>query len=105
MTVCKLCDKAVAAGSRVFVHAPDGAACDAIDKLLWTFRQGSFISHERFDGAPLSEPLPAVLLGAGDPPPSHTAVLINLGSEVPANFSQFERVLEIVPGGAARERS
>lgn len=102
MTACKLCDKAVAAGQRVYLHAPLAAEQDALDKLLWTFRQGSFIAHERLAPAPPAAPLPDVLLGDAEPPPSHNAVLINLGAEVPPFFSRFERVCEIVAGDAAR---
>src|ERR1043166_2685476 len=102
---CKLCDKAVSSGSRVYVHAPDARDQDAIDKLLWTLRQGSFLSHERYSGAPIEEPFPQVLLGDREPPASHNQILINLGTEVPPYFSRFERVLEVVPGGEARAQS
>ena len=101
MTTCRLCDKAATGGQRVFVYAPESAAADAVDGALWSFRQGSFISHERL-GATLEEPLPAVLIGAAEPPPSHQQVMINLGNEVPAFFSRFDRVLEIVDGDAAQ---
>lgn len=100
--ICRLCDKAAAAGQQVFVHVPDAGAAEALDGLLWSFRQGSFISHERCgDGAPPQAPIPAVLLGDGEPPPSHQQVMINLAAEVPPFFSRFERVLELVHGDAA----
>jgi len=99
MTACKLCDKATAAGQRVYVYAPDSEVAGGVDGALWSFRQGSFISHERL-GAPLSEPLPMVLIGDGEPPESYQGVMINLGLEVPAFFSRFERVLEVVDGSA-----
>jgi DNA polymerase III subunit chi len=105
MTACKLCDKAVNAGQRVYVHAPADADRDAIDKLLWTMRQGSFIAHERLGVAPLEEPLPAVLLGDAEPPASHNGVLINLGNSVPPFFSRFDRVLEVVATGESRASS
>jgi len=101
MTACRLCEKAVAAGQRVYVHTPDPQRAAAIDSALWSFRQGSFIPHERHEGA-LEEPLPAVLIGGGEPPDSHHQVLLNLGDEVPGCFSRFDRVLEIVDGDAAR---
>jgi DNA polymerase III subunit chi len=44
----------------------------------------------------------AVLIGAGDPLPSHRDVLVNLGVEVPGFYDRFERVLEIVAGDAAQ---
>jgi DNA polymerase-3 subunit chi len=102
MTACKLCDKAVAAGSRIYIHAPDAEVAQTLDSLLWSFRQGGFISHERYTGAAPAEPLPSVLIGGAEPPASHQAVMINLGGQVPPFFSAFERVLEIVDGDAAQ---
>lgn len=101
MTVCKLCEKAVATGTRLYVRSPDGALAAAIDDALWTFKQGSFISHERDGGQPVAEPPPAVLIGNGEPPESHQGILLNLGEDVPLYFSRFDRVLEIVPGTQA----
>ncbi len=96
MTACKLCDKAAAGGHRIYVHAPDEGLADELDGALWSFRQGGFIAHERYDGEALDEPLPAVLIGAVQPPDSHHGVMLNLGLEVPDFFSRFDRVLEIV---------
>ena len=105
LTACKLCEKAVNQGLRVYLHAaPD--TVEALDGALWSFRQGSFIAHETWRGQPMAEPLPPVLLGELEPPSSHYAVLITLVDEIPAWFSRFERVLEIVCGDDdARRRS
>jgi DNA polymerase III subunit chi len=104
-TACRLCEKAVAAGKRVHVHAADAATADTIDRLLWVYRQGGFIGHERLGAS--ADPGPAtVLIGPGEPPPSHREVLLNLADDVPPFFDAFERVLEIVHGDApTRERS
>ena len=103
-TACRLCEKAVASGKRVHVHAPDGDAAAEIDRLLWVYKQGGFIGHQRA-GAPDPE-LAAVLIGGDEPLPSHRDVLLNLGRAVPPFFDRFERVLEIVAGdAAARGRS
>jgi DNA polymerase III subunit chi len=101
MTACKLCDKATAAGQQVYVYAPDAELAGSIDSLLWSFRQGSFISHERL-GAPLTAPLPSVLIGGAEPPEAYHQVMINLAAEIPAFFSRFERVLEVVDGDASQ---
>ncbi len=98
LTACKLCDKAVQAGLMVYVHTPDPGLADSFDTALWSFRQGSFIAHERHRDQPLEAPLPQVLIGSDEPPASHHGALINLGLEVPECFSRFERVLEIVAG-------
>jgi len=102
---CRLCEKAVAAGSRVHVHAPGAEIADQVDRLLWIYKQGGFIAHERLGGT-LEEPVPPVLVGDGEAPPSHRDVLINLGADVPAAFASYQRVLEVVGGdAAARNRS
>jgi len=99
-TACRLCEKAITAGKRVHVHAPDEDVAREIDRLLWVYKQGSFIAHERVGVSPDAGPA-AVLIGGGEPLPSHRDVLVNLGTEVPAFFDRFERVLEIVHGDAA----
>lgn len=95
--VCRLCEKAVAAGKRLYLHAPDAGLADELDGALWSFKQGGFIAHERNNGSRIEEPQPPVLIGAIEPPATHHEVLINLGEDVPGWFSSFERVLEVVP--------
>lgn len=102
MTACKLCDKATSAGMKVYVNAPDGAVAEDLDGALWSFRQNSFISHEKWLGRALEEPMPEVLIGELEPPASHSAAMVNLGLEVPTFFSRFERVLEVVSGEPAQ---
>jgi len=99
-TACRLCEKAVAAGKRVHVHAPDPDVAGEIDRLLWVYKQGAFIGHERL-GASRDADLAAVLIGGDEPLPSHCDVLMNLGAQVPPFFDRFERVLEVVAGDAA----
>ena len=102
---CRLCEKAVAAGKRVHIHAPDPDVAGEIDRLLWVYKQGGFIGHERL-GASRDPDLAAVLIGGDEPLASHRDVLVNLGAEVPAFFDRFERVLEVVAGnGTQRARS
>jgi DNA polymerase III subunit chi len=101
MTACRLCDKAVGAGKRVYVSADAATAAD-FDGALWSFRQGAFIAHERYEGGTLEDPRPHVLIGSAEPPDSHHEVLVNLADPVPDFFSRFERVLEIVAGDAGQ---
>ena len=98
MTACKLCDKATGTGMKVYINTPDAALAEALDGALWSFRQGSFISHEKFTGRAPDAPEPMVLIGELEPPATHHSAMINLGLEVPAFFSRFERVLEVVSG-------
>lgn len=99
-TACRLCEKAVGAGKRVHIHAPDADVAQEIDRLLWVYKQGGFIGHERLGASPDPDPA-TVLIGAEEPPASHRDVLVNLARSVPEFFDRFERVLEIVAGDAA----
>jgi len=93
----RLCDKARSSGKAVYVHCADLAQLNALDDLLWTQRQGSFIAHERNEGRGLSAPLPQVLIGFDhQPPDGWQDVLINLDVAVPPFFSSFERLCELV---------
>ncbi|MAY24842.1 MAG: DNA polymerase III subunit chi [Polycyclovorans sp.] len=100
-TVCKLCDKAAAQGQKVYVRAPPDQQV-ALDGALWSTRQGSFIAHETWSGQAIAAPQPAVLMGEAEPPDTHLDVLVNLGTDIPAWFGRFERVLELVSGDAAQ---
>jgi len=106
LTACRLCERAAGERLRIYAYVPDSGLADDIDSALWTFKQGSFVSHERVEAKGEDMALASVLIGAGDPPSSHHDVLLNLGDEVPAFFSRFQRVLEIVHGDAeTRARS
>ena len=99
-TACRLCEKAVAAGKRVHVHPAGEDLAREFDRLLWVYKQGGFIGHERL-GVSAEPGLAAVLIGPGQPLPSHRDVLLNLDERVPDFVGDFERVLEIVHGDAA----
>jgi DNA polymerase III subunit chi len=98
--VCRLCEKAVGAGNRLYLRTADAGLADELDGALWSFKQGGFIAHERHaagTGAAIEDPQPPVLIGDSEPPATHHGVLINLGEDVPEWFSSFDRVLEVVP--------
>jgi len=98
VTLCKLCEKCYASGALSYVLSTDFGLLEQLDQSLWTFRDGSFLPHERYAGGALQAPLPPILLGAIEPPDSHLGILLNLDAAIPPFFSRFERVLEIVPG-------
>jgi DNA polymerase-3 subunit chi len=100
---CKIVDKATQLDHHVFIHATSDEEARAVDELLWTFSQGSFIPH-RVVRAELAEaPLEPVLIGVNHPPaPGRWDVLINLAAEVPEFFSRYERVVEVVDANTTR---
>ncbi len=101
---CRIAEKALRAGvdsgQTAYIHCPDEHSLSLLDDLLWTFRQGSFIAHERLALVQDWNDTAPVIIGSGTPPEQLNAVMINLAEDVPLFFSRFERVAELVdPAG------
>lgn len=103
---CRLTEKAHGKGHRVYLHMPDQARVDAMDRLLWQFRQGSFVPHGRADALADDDDITPVVVGAGVPPTHFDDISINIDGEVGDFFSRFARHNEIVgPQGMAAARN
>lgn len=103
---CRLVEKAWQQGHRVYINTRDATQTQRLDQLLWTFRDGSFLPHEVYQGAEGDTP---VQLGHQLQPQHHHDVLVNLADETPLYFSQFSRLAEITTqqeeiAAAARKR-
>jgi DNA polymerase-3 subunit chi len=105
LLTCRLTEKAWKQGHRIFINAESPQQLGELDDLLWTFRAGSFIPHAVYTGADEAQP---VSLGHDVEPSGYNDVLVNLSDTVPAYFSRFDRVAELVGSdeqrAAARER-
>jgi DNA polymerase III subunit chi len=103
---CKLAEKAYLAEQRVLIWHTDPAELKALDELLWTFRDGSFIPHEilgQNDGGDRHGAREApVLLSSAAVPGAGLEVVINLAADVPDFVAQSKRVVEIVDADTAR---
>lgn len=96
LLACRLADKIYRQGRRIYIHTASDEEARHLDRLLWTFRQGSFIPHGRSREAdPSTTP---VLIGWEGDSGDENDVLINLvpTPEAPPFFSRFERVAEPV---------
>ena len=94
LLACRLADKACGLGHTVYLLTASEAQAAALDDLLWTFRQDSFIPHERYPLA--GEESSPVLVGAVLPAEFDAQVLINFTDRLPEGFERFERVVELV---------
>ena len=92
---CRLVEKAWRHGLRVWLHCPDEQDAAHMDQLLWTFRDGGFLPHERAAGG---DPDCPVLIGEGQEPDAGLILpmLVNRAAEPPLFFSRFERLAEVV---------
>jgi DNA polymerase-3 subunit chi len=89
---CRLTERARADGQRVLIHCADMDTARQLDRLLWTFRDDSFLPHGL-----VGETNPAytpVLISTDGEPAAEDQVLINLSPQVPKFFSRFERLCE-----------
>lgn len=92
--VCRLVRKARAADSKIVLRTTrqDLAALDA---ALWTFSGADFLPHVQAGDA-LALQTPVILTDDDTVELPHHQVLINLSNTPPANFTRFERLIEIV---------
>lgn len=91
---CLLVERVYSERLRIYIHVPDRAQACQLDRLLWTYRDHSFLPHGLVGETELD--LTPILIGHdGDPGEEHQ-VLINLGLAVPTFFDRFERLCEPV---------
>ena len=88
----RLTDKAFGRGHRVFINAANENQARQLDALLWSFRPASFLPHA-LQGEEHAE---QIAIGWGQDPGDHNDLLINLQLDIPAFFSRFQRVAEVV---------
>jgi DNA polymerase-3 subunit chi len=93
---CRLLRKAVGGGSKVVVTG-EPEDLKLLDGLLWTFSQLDFVPHAMHSAeANVVAASPVILLSESVANAPHRQVLLNLGSQVPDGFEQFERLIEVV---------
>lgn len=93
---CRLIDKAQRLGHKVFVATDGQSQAQSLSELLWTQQPESFIPHEIQVDRRGPEQTAPVCIGYGEECGDHHEVLINLASAVPAYFSRFQRLSEVV---------
>ncbi|MDP2678994.1 MAG: DNA polymerase III subunit chi [Rhodoferax sp.] len=92
---CRWLRKAAASAAQVRVTA-DEETLLLLDQRLWTFSSTDFVPHCFQDAPAQVLENTAIVLSPHLPAPTASAILLNLGSGVPAGFEQFARVIEIV---------
>ncbi|MBX2879857.1 MAG: DNA polymerase III subunit chi [Granulosicoccus sp.] len=94
--ICRLADKAMGHGQRVFIYSRDKALLRQLDNKLWDFRALSFAAHRFVESnSSMLEHDDPIILSSAEPGFDRT-VLVNLDDTVPTFFSRFERALEVV---------
>ena len=91
---CTLTSKALARGMRVMLLTPDSVETERLSKLIWTTPSTGFVPHCR-SGDRLAPVTPVIVDHVAEPL-VHDQVLVNLCDQMPAFFSRFQRLVEIV---------
>jgi DNA polymerase III subunit chi len=106
---CRLTEKAYLRDLKVVVLSPSVADAEALDDLLWTFNERSFVPHDLLRAPAAAAPAPAtpVCLTPVCLTPDLDAIeaadlLVNLSERVPDRLDRFTRIAEIVDGDAER---
>lgn len=97
---CRLIEKIYRSGQSCFVRTLSAEQAAELDKLLWTFRPGSFVPHQLYQGS-----LPAlpqtVLIGDGEVPAGREEIVVNLADLPPAVMPGTHRLLEVLDNSEA----
>src|SRR3990167_9897442 len=105
--LCLLLEAPYADGQRIYVHTAGKEEAEQLDKLLWTYRDDSFLAHQiKAAGEDNDAP---IIIGINDTPTKTEGVLVNLTNQIPPFYQKFSRMIEVVfsdPAAqqAARER-
>jgi DNA polymerase-3 subunit chi len=100
---CRLAEKAYLSDLKVVILQSDSSDAKALDDLLWTFNERSFVPHElcldeKFDAAtPVHIGLDGGKLPAVD-------LLVNLTDRLPTGLERYARVAEIIDADPERRR-
>jgi DNA polymerase-3 subunit chi len=100
---CKLAEKAYKQGHKVYINTASNQQLKLLDELLWTFRDGSFLPHDCYHAGDTDDQ--PILLGHAIEPDGPDDVLVNLADDIPAFFSRFNRVAELVGGDDTQRES
>ena len=94
LLACRLAEKAYSLKNQIYIYTADELQARELDDLLWTYRAGSFVPHQKLREH--DDQHCPVLIGHTEAPEGLNQVLINMDNAVPLFFSRFERVVEIV---------
>lgn len=100
---CRLAEKAYLASQRALVWHTERAELEALDELLWTFADGSFVPHDWLTSNAAGDT--PVLLSAGSPPAEAFDFVINLAPEPPPFLHLARRLAEVIDGEEGRRRA
>ena len=81
--------------THMVLFSSDHMQLSKLDEMLWTFSDEDFLPHVMAND-PQAHRSPIILTNDDNIDFPHRKILVNLSTEIPASFAQFERLLEII---------
>ena len=93
--VCKLVEKGFKQKIQpIYIHASNQQQAEQLDKLLWTFKQDSFIPHTIVGASDLDST--PVQIGWNGNQFHPAAAIVNLSEEIPISYLESKKIHEII---------
>jgi DNA polymerase III subunit chi len=99
---CRLTEKAYLKDLKIVIVSDTLADAQALDELLWTFNERSFIPHKVCLDDQSVDPAAAVHLTLETAPAAD--LLVNLAQRLPVEFQRYPRIAEIIDADEERRR-
>jgi DNA polymerase-3 subunit chi len=101
---CRLTEKAYLRDLRIVIVNDSLADAQALDDLLWTFNERSFIPHKVCADENSLDLATQVHLTVDPTVPCAADLLVNLAARLPANWERYPRIAEIIDADEERRR-
>jgi DNA polymerase-3 subunit chi len=101
---CRLTEKAYLKDLKIVIVNDTLADAKALDELLWTFNEQSFIPHQICLDEQSVDPATPVHLTVEPAAPPAADLLVNLAHRLPAQLERYARIAEIIDADEERRR-
>jgi DNA polymerase III subunit chi len=101
---CRLTEKAYLRDMKIVIANDTPADARALDDMLWTFNERSFIPHKICLDEESADPAAKVHLTVSPGPALAADLLVNLSGGLPADWERYPRIAEIIDADAERRR-
>ena len=102
---CRLIEKAYLLNLKVLVLNDTLADAQALDELLWTFNERSFVPHQLCVDEQSLDAATPVHLAVQTASVPDADLLLNLGTALPADLLRFPRIAEVIDADEERRRT
>jgi DNA polymerase III subunit chi len=101
---CRLTEKAYLKDLKIVIVSDTLADAQALDELLWTFNERSFIPHKVCLDEQSVDPATPVHLTVETATLPTADLLVNLAQRLPAQFQRYNRIAEVIDADEERRR-